>query len=71
MAQQVRVVRRLVLIIACLGTVLLCTFVASAFSPSAFRDLRTPELVGLVALFGLPVLTAIAVLSEQRASSRG
>lgn len=67
MPQPVRTARLLILLVASLGTLLLATIVASAFSSTAFKDLRTPELVGLVALLTLPAATGLAVISEQRA----
>ncbi|GEM_PF-3958069 len=71
MPQPVRAVRLLVLVIACAATLILSTIIASAFSPSAFRDLRTFELLALVAMLGLPLATGLAVVHEQQARGRG
>jgi hypothetical protein len=71
MPQPVRAVRLLVIVIACAATLTLSTILTSTFSSTAFRDLRTFELLALVALLGLPIATGAAVYSEQHARNRG
>ncbi|MBX9738384.1 MAG: hypothetical protein K2X32_15800 [Phycisphaerales bacterium] len=71
MPQPVRAVRLLVIVIACAATLILPTILASAFSSTAFRDLRTFELLAMVALLALPLATGLAVVTEQQARNRG
>jgi hypothetical protein len=67
MPQPVRTVRFFIILAATIGTLVLATIVASAFSPTMFRELRTIELLGLVGLLALPAATGLAIISEQRA----
>lgn len=67
MPQPVRTVRFFIILAACFGTFVLAVIVASAFSPSTFRELRTVELLGLVGLLALPFATGLAIISERRA----
>ncbi|CAN5799754.1 hypothetical protein BH11PLA1_BH11PLA1_13450 [soil metagenome] len=67
MPPPVRAARLFILVLSCLGSLALALIVASAFSATGFRGVRTAELGGLVLLLMLPMVTASVVVSEQRA----
>lgn len=70
MPTPVRRFRRLALLLAVPGSMLIALALIWLFAPAAFGPLQTPELAALLGLVLLPLLTGWAAVSDRRAQRR-